>query len=281
MNRRNFLGTTLLGGAAAILKPELAIGQTLPPPLVDPFPGPTVFAGMSAPVGCGIPNAYPLSICGGCLDRAYLYPFSAQLYDSEIVHMLTETMECDGGKLMFFNRPVSQEMLCKNIIKDLSDTNLNQSEILDYPREFSVTGVGVFLEYGVSEEDRAAIINNGTLQFCALGNRPYVTVPLMLMPHFCDAASMAEAEAEATPVLIGKEEVERLTRVRAGFYPLRIREEHGETTPKEHSKDMAHSAFRLKPGERFFVMLKWDRALKLSRPVKIMVALDGYLWQPI
>ncbi len=284
MGRRGFLGTTVWGAIAAVFKPALGSAtQLAPASLAATLPAIPAASGIS-PFCAAVPLMYPLSL-GPCLDRAYLVPLQGQLYDSEVFQVITETLECDGRQLYFFNRPVSQVMQYAPVTKDLSDTNMNQANMLDYPREFSITGVGVFFNHDIAAEDKAKLIDHGTLMVITHGNRPYAIVPLMLMPVCCDEATLKAAEAEATPVFVGNNEVERASRVRAGFYPIKALSGAGEFCMQPGSaKPPSHinpDPFRLKPGQCIAVKLQWDKPIKLSRPVKIMVALDGYCWQPI
>ena len=286
MDRRGFLGTSLFGAAAAALQPlagaSAVAAAPVPLDVALPLATPYVASGVSSL----IPGAmmYPLSL-GPPLDRCYLVPLQAQLYDSEVVQVITETLECNGKELYFFKRPISNWMQYAPVMKDFSDTNLNQSSMLDYPREFNMTGVGVFFNQDISAEDKAQLIDHGTLMVILGGNRPYSIVPLMLMPVTCDEAAMKAAEAEATPLFVGVAEVERKSRVRAGFYPLKALPIAGELCmlpgPAPAPKHIKPDPYRLKPGEAFAVKLQWDKPIKLSKPVKIMVALDGYFWQPV
>lgn len=275
MKRRGFLSSLALG-AGAVLSPKWLRAAVS---TKTPIAAPTMIAG---PVGTGIPIPYPLTLGGG-LDRAYLVPFADQLYDAEVVEMLTETLECDGSRLTFFKNAICDKMQYVEVQKDNSDTNLNQRFMLDYPREFQVTGVGVFLGYGTSEADKEQIINNGCLQVIVHGSRLYSQIPLMMLPMFCDEEAIKKMESEATPLYIGAQQVETVSRVRAGFHPLHVLGDSNPAIPPNHFPYCRNpgQAFRIKVGDPFNVRLKWPKGIKLSKRVKIMVALDGYCWVPL
>ncbi len=203
--------------------------------------------------------------------------------------MLVDDQWCRGypdtNKIRFFCRPLSFDFAfySKQIVKELDSTNLNQSSMLDYPREFSVTGIGLFLENGISEEDKNAIINNSHLEFIYHGNRCLYDVPLMLMPKVCSEDQLNKLIEEETPVVIGNDKFLRTQRIKDGFYPIDIKYKaiyNEESLPvfKNHN---INECFMLKPGECFGVNLNYSKPPSLSKPIKIMVALDGYLWQPM
>ncbi len=274
MDRRGFIGA-IIGAAGSALMPSQAQSGLLVSKQAKLLVTPNALPGLNA-----VSNLYPLSIGG--MDPAYLFPFASQIYDSEIVTVLKETAECDGSELKFFDRPISQMMAEAGIVKEHCDTNLNQSQMMDYPVKFQVTGVGVFLDAGICAEDKTALINNGYLMVLAHGNRPYAIIPLMLMPTLRQDGVAPE---ESIPVKVGEFNIDVADRVHHGFIPLRVLPVscdgvHHRDIPKNKLEEVSNT-FVLKPGENFCVKLCWSRKITLSKPVKIMVALDGYAWRPL
>lgn len=132
---------------------------------------------MHGPPGTGIPNAYPLAI-NSPLDRAYLRPLQEPIYDTEVLDFTSP-----ATSLTYFQRPISQSTAALSITKDFSETNLNQSSMLDYPREFSILGFNVVLDSTIGLLQAAVIFRRAYIQFTFSGRRPYLTCPLHRMPQ--------------------------------------------------------------------------------------------------
>ncbi len=151
MNRRNFLSGLIGSIAAAVAVPSLVEAA------VESLAKPASVA--VAPVGCGIPNCYPLCMSTP-LDRAYLMPFNACLFDSE--YGCDDNLENLETQLFFNTKPYRAN---ESGLKQ--ETNIWQSMMLDYPREFKAHSLGIFVNgaevnrnarvsllahYGTSEE---------------------------------------------------------------------------------------------------------------------------------
>ncbi len=207
--------------------------------------------------------------------------------------MLTDTKNSEGHRLTFFEKPVSyyygDDVHVPGLQKTGADTNLNQSSMLDYPRVFDVTGLGVFFERGISEEDEAALVNNASVRLIMYGNRLYYETPLLLLPNFGDIEQVTELAKTPAPVRIGNVELDASLRVPMGFMPLHALKSTYLDPMKSPDPDawdqqrtaLANGCFRIKPGEAFNVVIEWSKPPRLSKPRKIMVALDGYMWQPL
>lgn len=133
---------------------------------------------MMGAVQSGIPNKYPLAI-NSPLDRAYLRPLQEPLYDTEGI-----SVPSGPTSVVFFQRPVSQNMaVAGGVAKTEAETNLNQSAMLDYPREFSVLGFNVALDSTVTLKNAAKLYRRAWFAFTFSGRRPYLQIPLNRIPQ--------------------------------------------------------------------------------------------------
>ncbi len=241
------------------------------------------------------------------LDRAYLRPLQQPLFDTEWF------VPGKGIKsLPFFKNPMdwggdvrhTYEYL--NEAKSKHDTNLNQSGMLDYPREFSLLGVAVKFDPKADENDVRALLSNGANIAIKLGsNRDYLNVPLEMV-----AVSKAVAEyRKRDEIRFHKENQVGQCLVgappnphyQAGEMPT-FGAARGATEEKEENEDLiemaarllekaigttfykmnlGRSALKIKPGEPFSVTLSWKKAPPVMRPVKIITELIGLLWMPL
>ncbi len=134
---------------------------------------------MNGPVGSGVPNQYPLAI-NTPLDRAYLRPLQQPLYDTEIFDYTTPV-----SQMTFFQRPISQSTGAALIgaqTKYTSETNLNQSAMLDYPREFSILGFTISFDSIIGLKLQANMLRRAYYTFTFSGNRPYLQIGLDRIP---------------------------------------------------------------------------------------------------
>lgn len=107
---------------------------------------------LAGPVGSGIPNAYP--ICGGPLDTTELIPSSEALYDT--INLI------DGMRAVtFFQCPVGT--IDNGRGKTHSETNINQSSMLDYPCRFDARGISVEVHHDTLIADYASIMRHATV----------------------------------------------------------------------------------------------------------------------
>lgn len=131
---------------------------------------------LAGPVGSGIPNSYPLAI-NSPLDRAYLRPLQEPLYDTECIDF-----NSPPTALTYFQRPISQSTAACSISKTEAETNITQSSMLDYPREFSILGFNVVIDSTIGLKYLGQIYRRASFSFVFSGRRPYLTVPLNRIP---------------------------------------------------------------------------------------------------
>jgi hypothetical protein len=132
---------------------------------------------MGAAPGTGIPNPYPLAI-NQPLDRAYLRPLQEPLYDTEVLDFTSPAQQ-----LTYFQRPISQSTAALAITKTPAETNLNQSSMLDYPREFSILGFNIEFDSTIGIKSVAAAYRRAFFLFTFSGRRPYLQIPFMRIPQ--------------------------------------------------------------------------------------------------
>jgi hypothetical protein len=135
--------------------------------------------GLSGPVGSGVPNPYPLAV-NEPLSRAYLRPLQEPLYDTEAFNFAAWP-----NFLVYFQRPISQPAQANTIIpnKTEAETNMNQSSMLDYPREFSILGFNIAFDSTIGIQNLSSIFRRAFIQFVFSGRRPYLQCPLNRMPQ--------------------------------------------------------------------------------------------------
>jgi len=130
-----------------------------------------------ATVATGVPSQYPLAL-NTPLDRAYLRPLQEPLYDTEEIPIAAPPTQ-----FTFFQRPISQNTAANLLgAKTEAETNINQSSMLDYPREFSILGFNVALDSTTGFRATAAIYRRAWFQFTFSGRRPYLQIPLNRIP---------------------------------------------------------------------------------------------------
>ena len=199
--------------------------------------------GLGAAVGTGIPNAYPVTV-NQPLDRAYLRPLQEPLYDTEVLDFTSP-----ATTLTYFQRPVSQSTAALSITKTESETNLNQSSMLDYPREFSILGFNITLDSTIGLATATAIYRRAFFQFTFSGRRPYLQVPLERIPQGQGlegtvSRSSGTSETAGTVIAVGKNGMGHI----ANYYKF----------------NLGRSALKIKPGEAFNGKVTFSQALSLA-----------------
>lgn len=200
--------------------------------------------GLSGPPGTGIPNAYPLAI-NSPLDRAYLRPLQEPLYDTEVFDFTTAA----PTSMTYFQRPISQTTATNNIQKDFSETNLNQSSMLDYPREFSILGFNIVMDSTIGLASLTAIFRRAFIQFVFSGRRPYLTCPLHRMPQGVGpnggvASTVSTGAGNSGLQAFGSWGIAHV----ANFYKF----------------NLGRAALKIKPGEAFNFKITWPTAVPLT-----------------
>lgn len=209
---------------------------------------------------------------------AYIRPLQEPLFDSDYVDGTSERIE-------FFDLQIGQSFAhgAERRTKGLWDTNLFVSHQICHPREFSILGFNILLEHGISEEDRAAILNDGILTFEFSGRRPYLTLPLLRMPPY-------EAPLIDDVVLFSKELAEFLTELRNNKTVISADEtnrwiERSKEVAAKRSPlfkfNLGRAAIKIKPGEAFGVRWSWPKPPKVSRPIKVYQLIEGLHWSPL
>ncbi len=197
---------------------------------------------MNGPVGSGVPNQYPLAI-NTPLDRAYLRPLQQPLYDTEPFDYGTPP-----NQLTFFQRPISQTTQSLNQTKYTSETNLNQSAMLDYPREFSILGFTISLDSTIGLKLQANILRRAYYTFTFSGNRPYLQIGLDRIP-----AGMG---------LEGAAAIGNLSTASEGGQGIITCFKNGLGHVANYFKfNLGRSALKIKPGEAFNGSINWPVAL--------------------
>lgn len=191
----------------------------------------------------GIPAAYPLAI-NSPLDRAYLRPLQEPIYDAELYDFTSSPTS-----LTYFQRPISQSTANVATTKDFSETNLNQSSMLDYPREFSILGFNVVFDTTIGFQSLVAIIRRAYIQFTFSGRRPYLTCPLHRMPQ-----GIGPTGAVASTVAVA-----------AGDSGKQAFGTNGLALPSNIYKfNLGRAALKIKPGEAFNFKITWPTAIANS-----------------
>ncbi len=199
------------------------------------------------PFGSGIPNQYPLAIQTP-LDRAFLAPRSESLYD-------TEWVVC-GRDQSFFKHPVGHGFDHRTELKTASETNLNQSAMLDYPREFFAQGIAVILD--------------GDCPLCVDGAK-------FIFKLDRDGEEVREEESWVDIPICPLNWRPKLLRT--------IRAEDGRVYPEnsllsEHVR-LFKSHILVKPGQPFGVELKWGTRKASGKEFRVTVSLCGTMLRPL
>lgn len=195
---------------------------------------------LAGPVGSGVPNAYPLAI-NTPLDRAYLRPLQVPLYDSEVFDFTTPPTQ-----MTYFQRPISQST-ATGTQKFLSETNLNQSAMLDYPREFSILGFTMSMDTTIGLLSQANILRRQFFQFTFSGNRPYLQIRTDRIP----AGMGLEGATSQGNVSAGSAGGGVITCFKNGLGHV----------ANYYKFNLGRSALKIKPGEAFNANLNWPVAV--------------------
>ncbi len=217
----------------------------------------------------GIPNAYPLAI-NTPLDRAYLRPLQGCLFDTEFVLggknlQLQKWDEHLRACVSFFRRPILQTTAYGGLIKEEIETNINQSSMLDYPREFSATGFGFRIDASATPEEIDEIVKNGIFVF----NHKCLEIfrkPLCEFPGHCGAP---------LGISFGVSTIE--CPESAAVTPDRAQRSFGDIWDEGY---YPHSGFQIKPGDAFEAKVEWKAPPKISRPIRITCLVGGVEWSP-
>lgn len=256
----------------------------------------------------GIPKMYPHAY-GPAIPSAPLRPTKNMLFDTEIYDydraMTQQKKENNTAfRLRFFDRPIGHGMqLFPEVIKTEHEARLNQPRQLDRPCEFSIIGFNFFAEEGLSDQDRAAIINGGLFLFLCQGNRIYGNIPLIRMPRDSkktdfelmmreyDRARLTEFKTVCEDKALTKAFEEMIETGRGltedeaqAFHDWTTREAAKLTDALKqrsmYSFTIGRSALRISLQD-FFVQVSWMKPPKVLKPVRLMVFIEGLFWIPL
>lgn len=196
----------------------------------------------------GVPNVYPLAI-EPSLDRAVLWPVPQSIFDTEM---------CIIGKdKSFFEHPLNSNVGHMPIKSD-SETNLNQSGMLDYPREFEVRSVALIFE-GIAPGD----INSDQIRLVLSMNGEESIFKFKEFPS-CDYGL-----------------VKRLLSVKTPYHGIA----HARSNPLPDSMVLPIKLTnrRINPGVAFKATIDWGDFYSgiCTRAVNATVALCGSMWLPL
>lgn len=223
----------------------------------------------------GIPGSYPIAV-NQPLDRAYLRPLQEPLVDTEELNFSSP-----ATSITYFQRPISQNTAVGNIAKTEAETNLNQSSMLDYPKEFSILGFNIVMDYTIGLESQSLIYRRAWFQFTFSGRRPYLQIPLHRIPqgqYLNGAVAMGSISATTNNAAIITQFANGMGHV-ANYYRF----------------NLGRAALKIKPGEAFNGKINFPTTLSLpttlnnnygktaSGPASWFVALFlvGLSWMPL
>lgn len=201
---------------------------------------------MAGAPGTGVPNPYPLAI-NTPLDRAYLRPLQEPLYDTE-----TFKFSSPPSSLTYFQRPISQTDASGLITKTEAETNINQSSMLDYPREFSILGFNVAIDSTIGLRAIAEIYRRCAFNFVFSGRRPYLTVPFNRLPA---GQGLEGAVAAASSYDSGTNTSGVVSSFKNGMGHI----------ANYYKFNLGRSALKIKPGEAFNAKLGWPVAVPTGK----------------
>ncbi len=239
--------------------------------------------------GIDRPYSYPVAMNPG-YDRAYLRPLQQPIFDTEwfvpqkrIKELVFFKNPCYGSKYHFLDEEKTQH-----------DTNLNQSAMLDHPREFSILGFNVIFDAKTEQKDRDALLSNGAqFVFHFSGSRPYLNVPLE------NVVAKPRSQHSAAHVVANYWTKEELNKPSSNLRTPADQCEKKSSEPKDdlishavqlleksigsdfYKFNLGKSALKIKSGEAFYATLSWKKTPYVSKPVKIIVELIGLTWMPL
>mgnify|MGYP001572621277 CR=1 FL=1 len=197
---------------------------------------------MLGAVQSGVPNPYPV-VVNAPLDRAYLRPLQEPLYDTESINFASVT-----SPYKFFTRPINQADASGLITsKQESETNINQASMLDYPKEFSILGFNVVLDYTIGLEAQSLIYRRCWFKFTFSGRRPYLQIPLDRIPqgqYLNGACAMGNISSSTTRTAHITQFANGMGHI-ANYYRF----------------NLGRAALKIKPGEAFNTELAFPTAL--------------------
>ncbi len=197
-------------------------------------------AAMGALPGTGVPNPYPLAL-NSPLDRAFLRPLQEPLYDAELMDWTTPTTQ-----IAWYQRSINNTTANLGIQKTAAETNINQSSMLDYPREFSILGMNIAVDPCIGLNGISNLYRRAYYQFIFSGTRQYLQCPFDRMPQ----GQGLEGTLSTT---VGANSVN-------GGFMSEFKNGIGHVA-NYYRFNLGRSALKIKPGEAFNAKLTWPVAI--------------------
>ncbi len=172
----------------------------------------------------------------------YLRPLQQPVYD-------TEAYPYTPGNVLqitWFTRPNASTTQFCNQSKFLSETNLNQSAMLDYPREFSILGFTYSLDSTIGLKAQGNILRRAWFEFTFSGNRPYLQIGADRLP-----AGIGLEGACAASAVTSTDSNGIITCFKSGLGHM----------ANYYKFNLGRSALKIKPGEAFKGTMNWPVAV--------------------
>lgn len=198
-------------------------------------------AAMGALPGTGVPNPYPLAL-NSPLDRAFLRPLQEPLYDAELMDWTTPTTQ-----IAWYQRSINNTTASLGIQKTAAETNINQSSMLDYPREFSILGMNIAVDPIIGLAGISALYRRAYYQFIFSGTRQYLQCPFDRMPQGQGLEGVVSSNVAAS------------SSANSGFMS-EFKNGIGHVA-NYYRFNLGRSALKIKPGEAFNAKLTWPVAI--------------------
>ena len=199
--------------------------------------------------------------CGVSAPCAGLLPKNEPVYDTE---RLSATQA--AGDVSFFAIPEGQSSSVSGsaITKSKYHTNMSAVKMLPVPQRFDVFGISWGMDTATAQALND-IRNKCAIQFF-IGNTPYATLRLSLLPFYSSIQGSFDGTTGQTPANLAW----CTTAAKEGTYDLRTLDNSGVLVPQ-----------RIALQENFSVILKIDSALSMGAAKDISFYLHGIKWTEV
>lgn len=206
--------------------------------------------------------------------KVVLRPLKQPCYDSEWL-----TPGKQYSYLRLFGRWQGQTFMDRMASKDIVHTNMNEANMLSASLEFSVFGFNYALADDVSAEDKAKI-KTGSFSFIFVGNRVYLTCPLIGMPTERQRKPVQEVLDRLVAI---QTEIDQKKFAASAEQERKDREALKEEAANEqlHDFTIGKATLRIRPGEYFAVQYDWPEPIIVSKPVLLYAFIEGLMWTPM
>ncbi len=178
---------------------------------------------------------------GSAKNRARLLPRGNGLFD-------TAEVRAGDRSITFFEKPIGASIPNTFEVKTHRHTNLDQSQMLNYPTEFQAFSVRFAVSAGCECRD-VEQIRKGKARFI-----------------YGDAERCVEFKPQGVEI------------------PLETEFRDSRSISIDECRDLIDPAkllARITPGAPFKVIVSWEKPLKISEPILVAVVLDGIFWKPL